>query len=237
ILEELLSTRHASISIEVSGEILKVRRYASEKYLTSGVGRETRSLCNPVSTSTDSGKHPVLAEFEDLISRNPKEIEIQRFIERYYRDIFGAKYDRIETEIWLRFPELDISNHNRRLDIFLRNSIAGDWDLFELKRIVPRLTSTYRDIPVLVHEIYGGIQQVRNYERILCQKTTKDKFKHEGIEYFEPSLHLVVGRTPEIPHHQWRTLVKQESAHVKLLTYDELLDEMRTRFQENLKGG
>jgi hypothetical protein len=122
------------------------------------------------------------------------------------------------------------------LDIFLRNSINADWDLFELKRIV-QLTSSYRDVPVLANEIYRAIQQVLNYEKLLKQDSVRQKLSREGINYCEPSLHLVVGKSPDIPHEQWRWLVKTNSQYVKLLTYDELLKEMRIRLMERSEFG
>src|SRR5262249_31267329 len=150
-----------------------------------------------------------------------------------YLDIFGSKYDRIENQIWLRFPELDITGKERRLDIFLRNSIANDWELYEIKRVIP-LTSSYRDIPVIAKEILFAIQQTKNYERILSQQEVKDKFAREGIEYCEPLLNVVVGRTPQITHEQWRWLKASNSEKVRILTFDDLLGEMKSRLTEKI---
>ena len=103
-----------------------------------------------------------------------------------------------------------------------------DWDLYELKRC-SKLTRTYRDIPVLTSEILAAIQQIRNYGDILSQDRVRKALKKEGIEYFYPSLNLVVGRSPEIPVEQWRWLKTTHSRDVKLLTYDDFLNEMKVR--------
>jgi len=163
-----------------------------------------------------------------LLSNNPKEATLENFLESHFRDIFGPNYDRIETQIWLRFPEFYISNRSRRLDIFLRNQIEKDWELFEIKRLVP-LTGNYRDIPVLSREITTAISQVRNYVRILQQDKVKQSMYREGIEYFEPELRLVVERSPQIETEQWRRIVADSSNGVKIITFDNLLDQMRAR--------
>lgn len=150
---------------------------------------------------------------------------------KYYKDIFGYKFDRIEPQIWLRFPELDIANKNRRMDIFLHNSIINDWELYELKKIIP-LTKTYRDIPVFTSEINSSIQQIKNYYRILQNHSVKEKLQRDGIEYFEPTLSIVVGRTSELSHDMWRWLVTTNK-EIKILTYDDLLAEMSMRLKSH----
>jgi hypothetical protein len=154
-------------------------------------------------------------------------------LKRYYQEIFGFGYDKIETQIWLRFPDLDISSKSRRLDIFMRNSIQGDWDLFEIKKPV-KLTKTYRDVPVFTDEITSAIQQLRNYGRLLSQDKVKKALAQDGIEYYVPSLNLVVGRSPNIPHEQWRWLKSTNERDLKIVTYDELLIAMRNRLNNHL---
>lgn len=231
VLTEFLEKNFAGLSIELTDDRRSVRHFSSDKYLTAGVSRESLEPYDPIYLPHAEPLDSLLVEFEELIARNPTESALETFLTRHYREIFGMKYDRIETQVWLRFPELDINRKKRRLDLFLRNAVAGDWELYELKRIVP-LTSTYRDMPVIAHEICNAIQQVRNYERILQQQQVKDMFAREGIEYFEPTLHLVAGRTPDVSHKQWRALLAHNTDRVKLLTYDDLLKEMRLRFSE-----
>jgi hypothetical protein len=52
------------------------------------------------------------------------------------------------------------------------------------------------------------------------------------INYSEPSLNLVIGRTPQIAHDQWRWLTKKAASGVRILTYDNLLDSMRLRLED-----
>ena len=159
------------------------------------------------------------------------EARIERFLKAYYQDVFGFEYDRIETQLWLRFPDLDVARKDRRLDVFLRNSIFKDWDLFELKRIV-RITGSHRDIPILTSEVSRSIQQTLYYEKLLSNDSVKKNLAKEGIQYAMPSLNLVIGRTPQIEHAHWRWLTKAAGAGVRILTYDNLLDSMRIRLKE-----
>ena len=114
--------------------------------------------------------------------------------------------------------------------MFLRNSVVNDWELFEIKRVID-LSKTYRDAPVISKEVSYAIQQIKNYARILSQDSVKRYFAQQGIEYYEPTLNMVVGRTPQIPHEQWRWLISNQK-EVKILTFDNLLSEMKLRLKD-----
>lgn len=234
IFKEFISTHKDGLSINLSTEQVRVDRFSAEKSILSGVLRLSKSPCEPLFISTQDQKEQVLEEFESLIQKNVTEAELERFLDQYYKEVFGFQYDRIETQLWLRFPELDISGKNRRLDIFLRNSVEHDWELFEIKRVI-NLASTYRDVPVLAHEIMSAIQQLRNYASILAQDVVRTRFAKEGIEYYYPSLRLVVGKRPQISLKQWRWLKASNEKDLKIITYDDLLDEMRLRLQHHWK--
>jgi hypothetical protein len=112
----------------------------------------------------------------------------------------------------------------------------NDWELFEIKRVVP-LSRTHRDIPVVTSEVTNAIQQLKNYNRILNQDVVKRDFAKQGIHYYEPSLNLVIGKEPSIPHATWRYLATSDN-DVRILTYDNLLSQMENRlniFEKLLK--
>lgn len=240
IVAKLLNSYYSnSFNISIGFEEGKssVKKYVCDKYITSGVGKLSQLPYHTLVSENISEKENILKEFEDLLNKSPSEDELEKFLGRYYKDIFGSNYDKIEMQLWLRFPEIDISNKNRRLDIFLHNNVINDWELFELKKVMP-LTKSYRDIPVFKSEIYSAIQQLKNYERILQNQKVKERLKRDGIEYYEPSLNLVVGRKSALPHDEWRWLVASNK-DVKILTYDNLLLEMSNRLKthtEFLKG-
>jgi len=233
-LQILFSQKDEGLRICLQEARTSVETFRCEKSLFAGVSRHTRQPYEPVLVDTLREKEDVVAEFEALIKKGAKESELEKFISAHYNDIFGPKYDKIETQLWLRFPQHNIVGKERRLDVFLRNSITNDWELFEVKRPV-RLTSTYRDAPVIACEVIHAIQQVKNYARILSQDIVKKQFAKEGIEYYEPSLNLVIGRTPQIPVEQWRWLLNTCGKDLRIFTFDELLKEMRVRLRDLYK--
>ena len=174
----------------------------------------------------------LLREFERLLNECVDEARLEIFLSTNFRRIFGQKYDRIETQLWLKFPELDISGRNRRMDLFMRNSITSDWELVELKRSDVRVASLYREVPTLSREVIGAIQQLRNYARLLEQQDIRAHLRNKGIEYFEPDLTLMVGRTANISVDQWRWLTSNRRSDVQVKTYGQLLDELRLREME-----
>lgn len=232
LLKKLFTADDDGLALLLSTEGIKVRKFKTEKYLTSGVMPATHEGYGPVYTMAHRDNLDILQEFEKLINEDPSEARLEEFLRAHYREIFGSQYDRMETQLWLRFPDVDVSSKPRRLDIFLRNAVTNDWELFEIKKMI-KLAGSYRDVPDFSREIHGAIQQIRNYSRILADDRVKKYFAAKGIEYYEPVLHLVVGKTPEIPHQQWRWLSEQ-TRDVKILTYDRLLAEMRARLQDRL---
>lgn len=231
--ENFVSNHKDGLSISLTDDEFSVSNFVADKYISDGVLRASKNPCESVYVKPIEKSQAIL-EFEQIINRNLKEDELELFLQKHYQDIFGFEYDKIETQLWLRFPELDISQNERRLDIFLRNSIEKDWELFEVKR-AKQLTKSYRDIPVFIGEVQSAIQQLRNYSRILSQDNVKRKMAKEGIEYYEPTLRLVIGRTPNIPQAEWRWLKSTNEKDVKILTYDELLVSMKKRMEYHIR--
>ena len=229
--KRFLIERQDGISISFSAQGAQVETFQVENSLSSGVLKVSKHPIEPIFIRHFRRKEQVLVEFQELLDRGVKEAELERFLVANYRDIFGTQYDRIEVQLWLRFPDLDIAGKERRLDLFLRNSIIRDWELFEIKRPIP-LTRTFRDTPVLAAEVSHSIQQVKNYSRNLSSDIVKRRLAAEGIEYFEPSLNLVIGRRPQIPHAQWRWLLSSQTSGVKIITYDRLRDELLQRMRD-----
>jgi len=226
----LIDKNKNQISISISGDNLEYNSFNQDKYLTSGLLKNSKNPYEPIFIDKGVCKSEIVKEFEFLINKNTSEAILEKFLKTNYKEVFGEHFDRIETQLWLRFPELDISNKNRRLDIFLRNSIERDWELFELKNI-KKLTRTYRDIPTFTSEIHNAIQQVRAYEKLLSQEKVKEKFAKEGIEYFYPEIRLVVGNRPDISDEQWRFLKSTNENKLKIITFDELLESMKLRYK------
>ncbi|UXH76212.1 DUF4263 domain-containing protein [Roseateles amylovorans] len=230
-LLDLLSRHSDGVRIACENETFSVQRYEVEGSLTGAIQRSEAVAYEPVYILSPQPGDDLLREFEHLLNSNAEESRLEAFLSANFRQVFGQKYDRIETQLWLKYPELDIAGRTRRTDLFMRNSITNDWELLELKRPDTRLATAYRSVPNLSRDVMGGVEQLRNYARILAQQSVRDSLRRRGIEYFQPDLTLVVGRSPTISVAQWRWLVS--SIHdVQVTTYGSLLDELRVRGAE-----
>lgn len=203
-------------------------KFCSQKYLDDGLTSLSRMPIEPV-VVLNLDKDEILIEFERLINLNAKEDQIEKFLKKYYREVFGFEYDRVETQVWVKLKELCGLEKDRRLDIFLRNSLLQDWELIELKR-PKNILSNYRDIDAFSGEVYKAIEQIRFYNRYLQQDRVKRYFSSEGIDYIVPELKLVIGKKPQISMENWRYLLKSNDKDVKILTYDTILEAMKIRF-------
>lgn len=230
-LNKILGSTKNQLSISFAEGKISADHFQGQRHLSSGILDFSATPCEPVWIN-DSPKSEVLKEFEDLLNNNTNELTLEAFLKKYYRDIFGSNYDRIESQIWLRHPEFDFNGKNRKIDLFIRNAIERDWELVELKKAI-KTTRTYRDIPVFISEIYSSLEQIKNYNRILQQDSVKRKFAEQGINYYHPELRLVVGNQPEISIEEWRWLKKCNQGQIKISTYDELLREAKLRFAYN----
>lgn len=227
VLEDFLANYRDGVCISFHPEHPPdVSMYMCERHLSSGVSRQTLSPYEPIIRIARTNE--VLEEFQEMLQRELSEAQWEAFLKHHYNEIFGPHYDRVETQIWLRLPDIDPKVSGRRLDLFLRNAIAGDWELVELKR-PGRIVRSKRGIPGFTAEVNDAIQQVKHYDRILRSDSVRKQLAEEGIEYYEPELKVIIGRRPSISQKDWRWLLKSCSREVNLITYDCLVKEMKAR--------
>lgn len=231
IFEGFVRTHTDGLVITLSPHDAKVSDFVCERNLGGGVLSESELPYEPTYVKTVIEQRAILHEFDALIRSSAAESKLEEFLVANYKLIFGYTYDRVETQLWLRCPDVDFGKKDRRLDMFLRNSVTNDWDLVEIKRPVP-LTRTSRDAPVISRHVVDAIHQVKNYARLLAQDKVKKHFAKQGIEYCEPRLSVVIGRTPEIPHEQWRWLKATNEGPVSIVTFDELRRELSARLED-----
>lgn len=229
-LSKFIDKNIDGISFEIDKDIVKVLPFQNQNIISGGIGKHISPLETVITTKLVNN-YSVFKEFERLIN-DGSENQLEEFIAAHFQLILGNHYDRIETQIWLRFPEVDIANKERRLDIFARNSLLQDWDLFELKKDMP-VAKMYRDVPTFTSEVLSAISQLRNYQRNLQQDKVKNHFAAKGIKYYEPSLNLVVGRTPQIAIEQWRRACVDQS-NINILTYDNLLSQAKNQIKAKI---
>ena len=231
VFEQFCARYADGVAVSIRQDGVTVSDFISERPMSGGVLAVTESPYEPIFASTGLRQRSILTRFESLLAESPSESDLEDFIVAHYKYLFGSQYDRVETQLWLRFPDLDIGSRERRLDVFLRNSVLNDWDLFEIKRPVS-VAGSYRDVPVIAKEVTNAIHQVQNYARILMQDKAKRHFASQGIEYYEPRLNVVIGRTPQIPHEQWRWLRTANEGAAKIITFDDLLVELKSRLTD-----
>ena len=225
VVEQFLQEYNDGICISITRDRVHASRFLNEKEF-SGVTPHSKSILLP--TITHLATSDILNQFNHLINSNPKESEIEDFLYEHYQLIFGSKYDQIKRQLRLNFPELDIGGQNRRMDLFLRNAISKDWEIFELKRPTVKLARNIRDVPIFTSAVTETIAQAKNYQKLLAQDRVKRALADDGIEYYEPVINIVIGKTPSLPTANWRRLVSQEK-ELNILTYDTLLEEVRLR--------
>lgn len=230
LLVDFISCNDDGLCISISNENVTASHFLSQNEF-SGITPNSKTLLHPVYKRIPA-VNDILSEFNRLIFSDARESQLEDFLHTYYKQIFGNAYDRISTQVWLKFPDLDIGQRERRLDIMMRNSIKNDWELFELKRVDVDLTKTISDVPMLVSAVNDAITQVKNYKRILEQDKVKRTLAADGIEYYEPEINLVIGKKPAISNAQWRRLLAENQHGLRLITYDALLEEAQSRYSE-----
>lgn len=80
--------------------------------------------------------------------------------------------------------------------------------------------------PAFRSEINSAILQLNQYASILKQDVTKEKLKKMGIEYFQPKLNLIVGRTPNLPFPYWHWLKTQHEL-INVITWDDIINDTK----------
>ncbi|MEO6978717.1 MAG: hypothetical protein ABI113_10075 [Mucilaginibacter sp.] len=226
ILKEFLNKRKKIVISNNEGRV-SVNEYFSEKYLTGGILQTIDSPLYPIYVNNIDA-NSLLLEFQSLLAKKSSESQLESFIKKYYKTLFGPHYTNIETQLWLKFPELDISSKNRRLDVFLKNSIENDWELLELKQISNPI-KIVQGVPNFTSRVYSAIEQLKNYNNILQQSSVKQKLSKLGITYFEPEYKIVIDKKPDISTEQWRRLKKNNENGFKILTLEDIYAEVNHR--------
>lgn len=226
IINDFFMSYTDGVSICVSEDKIDVSDYVVQSEF-SGVTQTSHHIVQPSFKLLH--KRSVLEELGRILNSDVQERILEEFLQEHYRDIFGNHYDKIATQLWLKFPELDIGNKDRRMDLFMRNSVSDDWEMYELKRANVIPAKNVRGVPMFTDLVYQAIAQAKNYKALLQQDAVKRKFAQEGIEYFEPEINIIVGKKSGISTAQWRRMIADHRGDVKIRTYDEFFKEASYR--------
>lgn len=228
VFNKFIEKYREGICISISPYKISASEFLAQTEL-SGVTKKSQYILQP--TIKLPYKNAILNEFNHIINSEAHENELEDFLREYYQELFGFKYDRIATQLWLKFPAIDIGGRERRVDIFMRNAALDDWELFELKRANVNLVKSVSGIPMFTDAVHKAISQAKNYQSILYQDNVKRKFAAEGIEYYEPEINIIVGKKPSISQQQWGRIVTENSNGIKIQTYDTILSEAAYRLK------
>lgn len=226
LIERFFNENDSGICINLSDDRILATHFIAEKEF-EGIIAPSNIIFQPIIKKvldTDDK----LDEFNQLINADTKESVLEDFLTTYHELFFGDKYDILSTQVWLEFPDIDIGNRNRRLDIVMRNSTSKDWDIFELKRSSVKLTKTKSDIPMFVSAVNDAIAQLKNYKYILSQDSVRRSLEEKGIKYYKPTMNLVIGKKPNLSPKKWDWLLSQHR-DLNIITYDDLLNSAKTR--------
>ena len=226
LINDFFKSYTDGVSICVSVDKIDVSDYVVQSEF-SGVTQSSQHVVQPSFKLLH--KRNILEEFEKILNSDVQERILEEFLQEHYKDIFGNQYDKIATQLWLKFPDLDVGNKDRRMDLFMRNSVSDDWEMYELKRANVIPSKIVRGVPMFTDLVNQAIAQAKNYKALLQQDVVKRKFAQEGIEYFEPEINIIVGRKAGISTAQWRRMIADNRGDIKIRTYDEFLKEASLR--------
>ncbi|MEJ7671701.1 MAG: hypothetical protein WKF59_03100 [Chitinophagaceae bacterium] len=103
VFKEFISgNRDIVLSVNDNNPI--VNHYTSEKYLTGGLLKCVNAPISSAYVQTIS-KDQILNEFEFLLKDISREREMELFLSKYFKQIFGDHFDKIETQLWLKCPD------------------------------------------------------------------------------------------------------------------------------------
>ena len=225
-VKDFFLNNDSGICINLSDDKIIASRFVAQREF-DGIVTSPENIFHPVIKKVIDTDDK-LVEFNQLINNDTRESVLEEFLYTYHDLFFGDKYDTLSTQVWLDFPEFDIGNKDRRLDIFMRNSISKDWDIYELKRSSVKLTKTKSDVPMFVSAVHDALTQLRNYKSILSQDKVKRKFEAKEIKYYNPQFNLVIGKKPNISDEKWNWLLSHHS-DLNIITYDNLLESAKKR--------
>ncbi|TEB16258.1 hypothetical protein Psfp_01485 [Pelotomaculum sp. FP] len=137
----------------------------------------------------------IILRFEKIINEtNSTEKQIENFIQDHFKIILGKEYSKIKTQIMTKFFNGE-QNDERRFDVFALNDVSNEWELFELKKSIVKVTKKIRNMPMFTSQVNDSIAQIRYYKSLIMQdsirKQIKDKYQ---IKIDIPKFTLIIGK-------------------------------------------
>jgi Domain of unknown function (DUF4263) len=170
---------------------------------------------------------PEAAELEELINDPAvRERDLQEFFERHPHLLAGASYDKV-----IAHPVLARDQDGPLIPDFMLEPAGGGFaDVMDLKLPRVRLVAGRNDRLRLTAHVAEAIAQVREYrayfEDSAQRQAVQDRY---GLQAYRPTAAVLIGRDPGPGPDKFelKRLLDELPGHVKLITYDDLLRQVR----------
>jgi hypothetical protein len=170
---------------------------------------------------------PEATELEKLINEvTVRERDLQEFFERHPHLLAGASYDKVVAH-----PILARDQDGPLIPDFMLEPAGGGFaDIMDLKLPRVRLVAGRSDRLRLTAHVAEAIAQVREYrayfEDSAQRQAVQDRY---GLQAYRPTAAVLIGRDPGPGPDKFelKRLLDELPGHVKLITYDDLLRQVR----------
>lgn len=223
------------LALGIFNDKVRLVRLASDgKYSFVDAERQTHRILYP-SVYPDIKLAWAIEEFEDLINSNPREADLQRFLEQHQEFILGDEYRYAHPHLTL------VSNDGNELipDFILQpvNQLAF-CDLLELKLPTTDPFIFKKNRHRYSAAIEDAAAQLRTYASFFDDMDNLLRFtlRYPHLNIYKPRMFVIIGRdTPDMLRE--KQTIRSTLPDLNLKTYDELLTRMRWRKELLRKGG
>ena len=171
---------------------------------------------------------PEAAELEGLINDPAvRESDLQEFFERHPHLLAGTSYDRVVAH-----PVLARDQDGPLVPDFMLEPAGGGFaDVLDLKLPRVRLVAGRKDRVRLGAYVAEALSQVREYRAYFEDSQRRQAvLERYGLQAYRPTAAVLIGRDPGPGQDKFelKRLWDELPGHVRLITYDELLRQVRS---------
>jgi Shedu protein SduA, C-terminal len=169
---------------------------------------------------------PEASKLEALINDpSVREQDLQSFFEESPHLLAGVSYDRVVPH-----PVLSRDQDGPLIPDFMLEPAGGFADVLDLKLPSSPVAVGRRDRVRQSAAVTEAVAQVREYRAYFDDPVHREAVRERyGLDAFRPTVAVVIGRDPKPGHDrlQLKRVWDDLPAHVRLMTYDELLRQVR----------
>jgi hypothetical protein len=172
-------------------------------------------------------EHSAIREFESLINKaRVREAELQEFLEAYPEVLGGT------SPIQVHAHPIFLAGEDHLIPDFVLERTGGQPTILDLKRPSDPVLVGRGNRRRLASEIHRGLAQLHDYAGAVANPEERMRLQAElGFDLIHPELCLVIGRThSERDREDLRRISHRDLRRpVQVLTYDDLLEEAKSR--------